>query len=146
MAEITDDDILATAEALVKDLALTGDDRDVITLAVQRLVWPPSPHDFLHRGTHISLVISRRADGSGWHGQLRCPHGCARKWTVYAASGEDAIFQALAAAHTEYRTGRSTSEPAPRREGRRMSLDEAVRGRRTEYVEVHDDRLTGADD
>lgn len=140
MADLTDDDILELADQLAKELALTGDDRDVITLRVQRLIWPPSPWPFLHEGEHIELVIiPRMAEvGGGWIGELRCPHGCARKWTVNQGPSEEAAHGALTAAHQEYRTG--VAAPAAQRQPARLRLDDLLG--RAEYVEVQDQRLT----
>lgn len=139
--ELTDDAILETADQLVKELALTGgDDRDVIVLAIQRLIWPPSPLSFLHEDEHVVRVIVQRGDGR-WDGELRCPHGCSRRWSVNAGPGEEAVYNALAAAHEEYRTGRVTAVPPPG-SGRRVSLDTLLS--RVEYVEVQDERLTAA--
>jgi len=136
MAEITDDDILATADQLITELALTQDDRDVIILRLQRLVWPPSPHYFLHDRPHVTVEIGYRA--IGWFGELRCP-GCGRRWSVNQGPSEEAVYGALAQAHTEYQTGKTTAVPAPGT-GRRVSLDALLN--RSEYVEVHDERLT----
>lgn len=141
MREITDDDVLETAEALRRELALAEDDRDAIVLGIQRLLWPPSPHYFLHDRPHVTVEIGQREQG-GWQGRLRCPSGCGRSWTVHQAQTEEAVDQALAAAHTEYRSGRTVSVSSrPSRGEHRLALDDVL-GRRTEYVEVYDQRLT----
>lgn len=142
---ITDDDILVAADRVVKDLALTdGDDRNVVVLAMQRLVWPPSPWPFLHESPHIMARIEHRDDGI-WTGEIRCPQGCARAWEVQTAHSQDAVYGALEAAHQEYRTGRitasTTDAPHPTRSGGyRVSLDSLLG--RSEYVEVTDRHLT----
>ena len=141
MPEITDDAILETAERLAKELALTEDDREVITLAIQRLVWPPSPHPWMHEGEHIGLSLMRRAQGGGWAGVLACPHGCGRKWTVHQGPSEEAVHGALTQAHEEYRSGRPTAVSPPTRGEHRLSLDDLFG--RNEYVEVHDERMPG---
>lgn len=141
MADLTDDDILETVASLAAELALTEDDRDVILLALQRLVWPPSPWYFLHDRPHMELEIGQREKG-GWTGELRCPQGCGRSWRVETASSETAVYDALTAAHGEYRTGRSASVavPVPGKVNMRDLLDGA-RGQRAEYVEVQDRRF-----
>lgn len=137
MAEVTDDAILATADQLITELALTEDDRDVIVLRLQRLVWPPSPWYFLHDRPHVTIEIGRH-DGGGWFGELLCPQGCSRRWLVSRGPSEEAVYGALTAAHEEYRTGRTTAVPAPG-SGRRVSLDSLLG--RSEYVEVTDERM-----
>lgn len=140
--ELTDDAILELADTMVRELALTEDDRDVITLRIQRLIWPPSPWYFLHDRPHVVLEIGQH-DGGGWHGELLCPHGCTRRWRVNRGPSEEAVYKALTAAHEEYRTGRTAavSPPTPG-EHRLRSLDDLIGGNRAEYVEVHDERLT----
>lgn len=140
---ITDDDILAAADQLAQDQDLDDDQRNAVVLAMQRLVWPPSPWPFLHDLPHAEVVIGQRTDG-GWHGELLCPHGCVRVWTVQKAHSEEAVYGALTAAHQEYRTGRVTASvtdaPHPTRSsGFRVSLDSLLN--RAEYVEVTDRRL-----
>jgi hypothetical protein len=137
MADLTDDDILELADQLAKELALTGDDRDVIVLRIQRLIWPPSPHYFLHELPHTARRIGQR-DSGRWFGELRCPNGCARVWIVNTGPSEEAVHGALTAAHEEYRTG--VAAPAAQREPGRLRLDDLFG--RNEYVEVHDERLT----
>jgi hypothetical protein len=138
-AEITDDDILATADQLITELALTEDDRDVIVLRLQRLVWPPSPHYFLHGQPHVMVEIGQH-DGGGWFGELLCPSGCSRRWLVSRGPSEEAVHGALTQAHTEYQTGKTTAVPAPGT-GHRVTLDALLN--RSEYVEVTDERMVG---
>lgn len=138
MAEITDDDILETADSLVLQLDLDQDGRDAIVLAVQRLIWPPSPWYFLHDRPHVVLEVGGH-DGGGWHGELLCPSGCARRWRVGRGPSEEAVYKALTAAHEEYRSGRPTAVPAPG-PGARVILDHMLG--KAEYVEVYDERLT----
>jgi hypothetical protein len=135
VAELTDDDIELTAERLVRELDLDEDARNVITMEIQRLVWPPSPYLEFHGQ---DLVLSE----DGHSGELTCLHGCARRWRVNQAPSRDVVFQALADAHTEYRTGRYVSwAPQPVAAGRKqLSLNELVG--RTVAIEVTDERIT----
>jgi hypothetical protein len=135
---ITDADILAAAGRLARDLGLDDDDRGTVVLAMQRLVWPPSPWPFLHERPHVTARIEHRDDGT-WTGEIRCPQGCARAWEVQTAHSSDAVYGALEAAHEEYRTGRATSvaKPPP---SRPVSLERLLG--RSEYVEVTDRHLT----
>jgi hypothetical protein len=95
----------------------------------------------LHEGEHVVLTVIPKEPG-GWQGRLSCPHGCGRRWQVNQGPSEAAVHGALTAAHEEYRSGRTTAVPAPG-SGRRVSLDSLLG--RAEYVEVHDERLTGAE-
>lgn len=140
MPNPTDDDILETAAKLARELGLDEDDRNWMVLSIQRLLWPPSPHHFLHDRPHSTLE-TRALEKGGWSGQLRCPHGCGRSWTVHIASTEEVVLQALMTAHTEYRTGRVLSVEPMSPDPRKVSLGYLL-GQRHEYVEVHDDRLT----
>lgn len=139
MREITDDEVMATADQLVKELDLTEDDRNVIMLGIQRLIWAPSVQFWMHEGEHITLAIVRREDGKGWDGELRCQHGCARRWLVHSGPAEEAVYQALSLAHEEYRTGRMRSV-SPRTTNR---LRFAEFAQRAIEVEVTDERWTG---
>jgi hypothetical protein len=129
-------------EPLRTELALTEDDRDVMLLAIQRLIWPPSPHYFLHDRPHVEIEIGQRTQGGGWQGELRCKSGCGRAWRVNQASTEEAVHGALAQAHEEYRSGRTTAVNAvgPSGDSRRVSLAQVLG--RAEYVEVQDRRVT----
>lgn len=142
MVDITDDSILELAADLAAELDLDEDDRNLVVLRVQRMVWPPSAWDFLHRGEHVSLTIRQREDGRGWAGELRCPQGCGRAWSVQTGPDNILVFDALAAAHEEYRTGRAASTAAPKQADgpRRLRLDDLFQ--KVEYVEVFDRRLT----
>jgi hypothetical protein len=142
MPEITDDGIQAMADRLTRDADLDSAQRDAVVLAVQRLVWPPSPWPFLHEGEHVVLEIGRH-DGGGWYGELLCPHGCGRCWRVSIAANRESVHAALAAAHEEYRTGKTTAVAASIPDGRNLrllSLDDVLG--RAEHVEVQDERLT----
>lgn len=134
---LTDDDILAAAAQLAKQVGLNDDQRNSAVLMVQRLVWPPSPYEQLHETSPIIVSGGRAASG-----ELRCVHGCARAWRVNHAPDRSAVYDALMAAHAEYRTGRITSEAVPEEkpQGRRVSLAEVFG--RSVAVEVTDERIT----
>lgn len=141
---ITDDDILDTAEQLAKSLDLDDDDRNEIVLRIQRLIWPPSPHPWMHEspgfsGQRPEIEISE----DGHSGTLSC-HGCGRRWRVNQAPGRSAVWDALDQAHDEYRSGRIRSEaavPADAPLGRRLNL--ATLTGRAVSIEVTDERWTG---
>lgn len=137
MPELTDTDIELVVSQLARELELDEDDRNVITLRIQRLVWPPSPHPWMHSS-------EPKISEDGRAGTLSCVGACQRAWHVHQAPNRDATYEALMAAHDEYRTGTVTSQAPPLRLAsgtRRIDLD-AVLGRSV-AVEVTDERVTG---
>jgi len=136
---ITDDDIMETAVQLAKSLDLDEDGRNEIAFRIQRLVWPPSPHYFLHDRPHVEVEMGPTA------GELRCP-GCGRKWRVNQGPNEDAVYQALTAAHEEYRSGQLRSVPVrtfeSRVTGQRLPTFAGLFGSYAD-IEVHDERWPG---